>query len=83
MVRFPCIYDINVCDNLGDDQYCGILYASSLSDAVIQLEQYYGKIYQINKIETFEEGLIEFPPSLRPFMTKVLEGNIKEGDTIV
>ena len=83
MLKFPCIYDINVCDDLGDDQYCGILYATSLSDAVIQLEQYYGEIYQINKIETFEEGLIEFPPSLRPFMTKVLEGNIKEGDTIV
>ena len=85
MVKFPCIYDINVCDDLGDNQYCGILYATSLSDAVAQLEQYYGsnEIYKINKIETFEYGLIEFPPSLCSFMTKVLEGNIKEGDTIV
>ncbi len=82
---YIALYKVEVFDDLrgtGTFVECGILYVRSFSDAMRQLEEYYGEgdIQTIHYMELFDVSVFTFKPEMLETIKAIVEDVFCEGE---
>lgn len=76
---YTVLYHVEFYDEINAviDKECGLVYADNFTDAMKQIEDYYGKdLEAVKSLELYDASIFTFSPEMLPTIKKEIEESL-------